>query len=195
MEKIDWNEWFYYDENSPSCLRWKVDIYSGGGNGKILGRKLAEAGGIAGSLRNNTGYYSVRLHNKSYSCHRVIWELLYEVEIPCSQHIDHIDGVKENNKVWNLRLVTSITNSRNRKLSSNNNSGCNGVAIKWNGSSWCCVARWKPLDSKEKSKAFSINKLGIMVAFRDAVIHRQKMIEELNSQGAGYTERHGKEQV
>ena len=31
-----------------------------------------------------------------------------------------------------------------------------------------------------------------MVAFRDAVLYREKMIKELNGQGAGYSERHGK---
>jgi hypothetical protein len=44
-----------------------------------------------------------------------------------------------------------------------------------------------------KTKIFSVEKLGIMVAYRLAVLHRAKMIEILNSQGAMYTERHGKE--
>lgn len=26
---IEWTEYFIYDETSPSCLRWKNDIYSG----------------------------------------------------------------------------------------------------------------------------------------------------------------------
>jgi len=26
---IDWKEIFYYDETSPSCLRWKVNVLTG----------------------------------------------------------------------------------------------------------------------------------------------------------------------
>ena len=48
------------------------------------------------------------------------------------------------------------------------------------------------LDGKYRTKSFNINKLGVMVAFRDAVMYREKMIKEFNKQGAGYSERHGK---
>lgn len=43
-----------------------------------------------------------------------------------------------------------------------------------------------------RNKKFSVLKLGLLPAFRDAVMYRRKMIEELNAQGAGYTENHGK---
>jgi hypothetical protein len=42
------------------------------------------------------------------------------------------------------------------------------------------------------NKKFSVKKLGLLPAFKAAVECRRKMIEELNGQGAGYTENHGK---
>ena len=186
---INWDEWFVYDETSLSCLRWKTDRYSGGVCG-VSGRKLASKGDIVGNYRSD-GYYAGRLHNKSFLCHRVIWEMFNNYILPNYQ-VDHIDGIRANNKINNLRLVSNQLNSRNRKMSSNNTSGRNGVGIKWNGSSWYCVARWNDANLQEVSKAFSIDKLGIMIAFRDACAYRDKMIQELNKQGTGYTERHCK---
>ena len=49
MKHIDYEEFakhFYYDETSPSCLRWKVDRY--GGKGYNI-KKISQ-GDIAGSI-------------------------------------------------------------------------------------------------------------------------------------------------
>jgi hypothetical protein len=82
---------------------------------------------------------------------------------------------------------------RNSKLNNKSYTRVSGVTLREEGNKSSYIAQWYELNGKHRSKRFSINKLGIMVAFRDAVIHRQKMIEELNAQGAGYTSRHGKE--
>ena len=42
------------------------------------------------------------------------------------------------------------------------------------------------------SKSFPVKKYGVLPAFKLAVDYREKMIAELNAQGAGYTENHGK---
>lgn len=55
------------------------------------------------------------------------------------------------------------------------------------------TAQWNDLSGKRKSKAFNTEKLGYEIAFDEAVKYRTKMIEELNAQGAGYSENHGKE--
>jgi len=82
---------------------------------------------------------------------------------------------------------------KNRAMSTRNSSGRNGVYLINSDIYSYFAAGWADLDGKARRKYFSIDKLGIMVAFRNAVIHRQKMVELLNEQGAGYTNRHGRE--
>lgn len=59
--EINWNEWVYYDETSPTFLRWKVDRYSGKG-GRII---KPHAGDVAGSF-DNYGYSVTGLFFKFY---------------------------------------------------------------------------------------------------------------------------------
>ena len=42
-----YEDYFYYDETSPTCLRWKVEKLSG----KDFQRKSTKIGGVAGGLR------------------------------------------------------------------------------------------------------------------------------------------------
>ena len=95
------NDNFYYDETSPSFLRWKVSK----GNSK--------AGDIAGHY-SNTGYYRVKLAGEQYAVHRIIW-VLFHGEIDSNLSIDHIDNVRTNNNISNLRLVNHKQNMNNKK--------------------------------------------------------------------------------
>jgi hypothetical protein len=74
-----------------------------------------------------------------------------------------------------------------------NSSGACGVNFMMNraGNTYVHV-RYYQVNGKRVSKYFSTDKLGIMVAFRDAVIWRDSKIKEVNAEGAGYTDRHGK---
>ena len=187
---MNWHDWFYYDETSPSCLRWKVDRVSGRYKNQIHVKKDDVAG-----AKGSSGYYSVKLHNKLTLCHRVIYEMLTGDTLYVHDQVDHIDQDKANNCFINLRKVSATGNFRNFPKRKDNTSGKVGVTIISNGQGdWYCSANWNTLEGKHTNKRFSIDKLGIMVAFRDAVAYREKMIEELNQQGAGYTDRHGKEE-
>ncbi len=96
----------------------------------------------------------------------------------------------------NVRWATYFTQARNKGKMSHNTSGVNGVLWdnKTNGDWQNLYAKavWKPLDDVQKSKCFSVKKYGLLPAFKLAVDYRNKMIAELNAQGAGYTELHGK---
>lgn len=93
----------------------------------------------------------------------------------------------------NMRWITSKEQARNKGMNSNNTTGVTGVY--WENSNRVsatrAIAKWVDLDGKQKSKSFSVNKFGRLPAFAEAVRYRKKMIEELNSLGAGYTEKHG----
>lgn len=178
-------ELFYYDETSPSGLRWKQDRFSG--NNKLQAARDTQAGGLHGS-----GYYEVRVDGRLAQVHRVIYEL-FNGKIPEGRFVDHIDGNPANNTISNLRLVDARLNARNRKMEVRNTSGVTGVhPYKFpDGTIKGYVAGWREEPSGlRKSKSFSFKNHG-EYAFEKACSYRLEKIKELNSKGAGYTERHG----
>jgi hypothetical protein len=176
-----------YDVTSPSCLRWINDIR----NGKVnTGRLLVSAGDMAGTLDTGTGYYRVSIKKSRKQAHRVVWELFNG---QTESEIDHINGVRNDNRIENLREVSSSTNHRNQKKREDNVSGVNGVTCCKNslGKVWSFRAEWKDGESKH-SKTFSIAKFGYDEALRLARECREEAIAKINEQGAGYTHDHGK---
>ena len=72
------------------------------------------------------GYLKVRYQYKWYRVHRIVYEL-FNGSIDKDLEIDHINGVKTDNRIENLRLATRRENSRNRAKSKKNTSGIVGV--------------------------------------------------------------------
>jgi hypothetical protein len=186
-------DWLAYDESSPSFLRWKRDVK----NGKGYTKCFVFAGDVAGTPPTETAdYWVVGIRGKMRPAHQIVWEM-FNGKIPTGLVIDHIDGCKTNNHISNLRVVPRLLNARNAKMNKLNTSGVSGVWLNVKkgrkGESmpyWC--AQWRNLEGKLVCRYFSVLKFGNDEAFRMACKHRQEMIEELNRQGAQYTERHGK---
>ena len=51
---------FYYDDTSPSCLRWKINVRSGRNKNQLN----VKVGDVAGGLNNSSGYYQVRVDGR-----------------------------------------------------------------------------------------------------------------------------------
>lgn len=184
MPDIDFNDYFYYDETSPSCLRWKVSRWSGS-HYSIL----QVSAGDPVSTVNHAGYFIGMLNRKVVRVHRVIWTL-FNGEIPKGGLIDHEDRVKSNNKIDNLRLVTTRINGQNCKMQKNNTSGVTGVYMGHINGRAYWQAGWQ--DGKYwKRKSFSISKYGSDKAFQLACEYRTQMLLVLNSTGQSYTALHG----
>ena len=68
---------------------------------------------------HHTGYLVVSVFNnkikKQYRAHRFIYECVTG-EIPKDKVIDHIDGIKTNNALSNLQVLTSGSNTRKARL-------------------------------------------------------------------------------
>lgn len=71
------------------------------------------------------GYTRISLMGKRYKTHRVAWALHYG-EWPEDQ-IDHINGVRSDNRIKNLRPATNRQNAMNMKRPDTNMSGVMGV--------------------------------------------------------------------
>ena len=82
-------------------------------------------GDVAGGV-NSIGYVTISLLNKRFSAHRLAW--MYMNGSMPNGEIDHINRVRDDNRICNLRDVTSKQNSRNTGLSNRNTSGYKGVS-------------------------------------------------------------------
>jgi hypothetical protein len=82
-------------------------------------------GSKAGSVDKN-GYVKIKILRRDYRAHRLAWLIVYGSFPP--EQIDHINGVKHDNRIINLRSVTCLENCRNKPLSSSNTSGYIGVS-------------------------------------------------------------------
>lgn len=191
-EKLNLTEIFYYDETSPSCLRWAVNVpYRGLFGGSSLKRKVGDVAGCLQAPRKGAPYrWKIKYQQKAYMAHRVVYELHFG-PIDSQLVIDHIDGNPENNKIENLRLVGQSVNARNVKKNRNNKTGTSGVTYRVVNNFEYYAAAWSDLNGKQKNKYFSINKLGEELALFLAEEYRQHQIDLLNLAGAGYTDRHG----
>lgn len=72
------------------------------------------------------GYRHGYIFNRIFSAARVVFALVHG-SWP-AHHIDHINGVKTDDRPANLRDVTQQENMRNRALSSNSSTGVHGVS-------------------------------------------------------------------
>ena len=80
---------------------------------------------LAGYVRLN-GYTEISVNGESHLSHRIIWTLL-KGEIPDNFQVDHIDEVKSNGKIENLRLSSHTQNKQNQGKHKSNTSGYKGV--------------------------------------------------------------------
>lgn len=71
-----------------------------------------KAGSRAGCLTAD-GYICIRVDGGLYLSHRLVW-LFHHGEFP-EKGIDHIDGIKTNNAIENLRACDQSQNSQNRR--------------------------------------------------------------------------------
>lgn len=86
------------------------------------------AGKEAFTALDGRGYRYGQIYKKPYRAHRVAWLLTHGVWP--EGEIDHINGVRTDNRLANLRDVSITINRRNCKLRSDNKSGVSGV--NWN---------------------------------------------------------------
>ena len=105
------HELFHYDELTGVFI-WKV------GRGGVL------AGAVAGG-QDSCGYLQMRFCGTKASCHRLAWLYVYGV-FP-ENELDHINGIKNDNRIENLRPATRANNMCNIGVRKNSKTGVKGV--------------------------------------------------------------------
>lgn len=81
-------------------------------------------GRVAGS-ENGKGYVRIFVFGRRYLAHRLAW-LMVHGEWPQEQ-IDHVNRIRSDNRIKNIRQATSQMNAQNKGVTSRSKSGVRGV--------------------------------------------------------------------
>lgn len=101
-------------------------------------RTKSKGGKPKGSIAGNTdqdGYVVIGLFGNNYKAHRLAW--LWRYGCWPQGEIDHIDGVRSNNAISNLRDVSKSDNMKNTRRRKTNRSGITGVSFCSETNKWC----------------------------------------------------------
>ncbi len=119
------------------------------------------AGRVAMTAKARGGYLHGRIFGVAYRAHRVVWAL-HHGEWPHDM-IDHINGIKTDNRIENLRVVSIFENQQNVSRRKTNKSGVTGVC--WDSAN----GKWRAQLSVNKQRV----NLGRFADFEEAVAVRK----------------------
>jgi len=109
-----------------------------------------DAGKLAGCVYSD-GYRYITILLKTYRAHRIAW-LHYYGEWPENQ-IDHINRVRDDNRIENLRDVTQSQNQWNRSIQTGRTSKYNGVVWHKRDKKWQAAIR---INGKKKHLGYFV---------------------------------------
>lgn len=137
-------------------------------------RGRAKKGSEAGSV--SAGYRRIKFEGRLYLGHVLIWIMKFGA-VPDGLEIDHVNGIRFDNRLENMRLVSRAVNAKNKKRYRNNASGYSGVVFNKS------VAKWEARIDSSKKREY----LGVFDNFDDALSARL-----LAEKRHDYHENHGR---
>jgi len=112
---------------------------------KSTNNKVKIGSKAGGNSVNSDGRKSISINKKRYLASRIIF-LHQKGYLPSM--IDHVNGIKTDNCIENLRPATSLTNNQNAKIRSDNISGFKGISWSKDKKKWSVQIR---INGKKKS--------------------------------------------
>ncbi len=100
---------------------------------KVRTARCVQVGDVAG-CPNGLGYKRTMVDGKLYVNHRLIW-LWHHGYLP-EHDLDHINRIKDDNRIENLREVSRACNMRNARVHKDSSSGITGVSWVKRTSKW-----------------------------------------------------------
>lgn len=121
MEKDYLKNILKYDKNK-GLFYWKNPKARNVKEGQLTGNK------------QKSGYITITVDSKQYLAHRLAW--LYEYGVFPKNDIDHINGIRDDNRIENLRECTRQQNMYNRRLNKDSTSGVKNVHWSATSNKW-----------------------------------------------------------
>ena len=118
------------------------------------------------TAKSGRGYYYVGVDGKIKRWHRIVYEY-FNGPIPKGKEVDHINNVRSDNRISNLKLKTHKDNSRSCLKYKNNTSGHPGVVWRKENKKWRAQIY---INGKNKSLGHFDNKLEAAEAYKKAKI-------------------------
>lgn len=128
------------------------------------GRKINSS---AGCIRKD-GYITIMINGSQYLAHRLA--ILHSLGRMPPYQVDHINGIRNDNRIINLRCATQLENSKNTMLVKQNKSGTMGVF--WEKSS----NKWRSFITANGVRHY----LGLYENYTDAVESRKEAEKKYN---------------
>ncbi len=149
----DISNYLHYDKDTGN-FRWRSTI------------KGRMKNSVAGAF-DKDGYRVIFFRGKPFKAHRLAWFMHYGV-LP-NKSIDHINRIRDDNRISNLRLATPFEQGRNRGSYTNNSSG--HVGVTWSSS----ANKWLAQVCYNKKTHYA----GLHSHLEDAVMAREEIKRKL----------------
>ena len=123
----------------PSLEELRAAFVCDSENGKLSWRTPKRGRRPRLGFSDGHGYLRVNLGGRMYRIHRIIWKMTTGTD-PVFE-IDHINGIKSDNRILNLRDATHTQNARNKSIEKRNSTGLKGVTRSKAPGRWTAAIR------------------------------------------------------
>ena len=149
------NEYFEYNKETGDLIR-KVAI------------SQSKVGDIAGYTNKSDGYVYINFLGKTFPAHRLVWILHFGTNPSCD--IDHINCIRNDNRIENLRAATRSENLHNSSARLRNTTGHKGITYVKNGKK-----KWKAYVTIN----YKFNYIGVFNTIEEAINARDDYCKKI----------------